>query len=138
MAPDLQTFAFAGYLEARRSELDLRAGDAATALSRLEPWLAEEAPTRIHDVMLFVAAADACLALGDTERGESLVDRALRRAAVTRNLIDGVDARRLRGRCDRLRGRADEARAVLEEALAVAIAVHYPAAEERVRAELGC
>lgn len=136
MAPDLQTFAFAGYLEARRSELDLRAGDASTALSRLEPWLSEEAPTRIHDVMLLVAAADACLVLGDTERGESLVGRALRRATATRNLVDGVDARRLQGRCDRLRGRPAEARAWLEEALALAVAVRYPAAEQRVRVEL--
>ncbi|MBO9523471.1 MAG: AAA family ATPase [Nocardioidaceae bacterium] len=135
-APDLQTFAFAGYLEARRAELELRDGEPAAALARLEPWLTEEAPTRIHDVMLLVAAAEACLALGETDRGEELVARALRRAAATRNVLDGIDARRLEGRCLRLRGHHEQARQCLEEALARAVAIPYPAAEARVREEL--
>jgi transcriptional regulator with XRE-family HTH domain/tetratricopeptide (TPR) repeat protein len=136
-APDIQTFAYAGYLQARRAELDLRDGDAAGALARLEPWLGEESPTKVHDTMLLVAAAEACLALGDTARAEFLVARALRRAEATGNRVDGIDARRLQGRCHRLGGRDDEARRCLEEALALAIAVEYPAAVARVRAELG-
>ncbi len=135
-APDLQTFAFAGYLEARRAELDLRAEDPSAGLARLEPWLGEEAPTLIHDVMLLSTAAEACLDLGDVERAESLVAQALRRAAATGNEVDGIDARRLEGRCLLLRGRHREARLCLEEALARAATVPYPGAEARIRREL--
>jgi transcriptional regulator with XRE-family HTH domain/tetratricopeptide (TPR) repeat protein len=135
-APDLQTFAFAGYLQARRAELDLVDGDAAGALARLKPWLDQEAPTKVHDVMLFVAAAEACFALGDLDRAEELVARAVRRAAAMRYEIDGIEARRLEGRCHRLRGRPAEARQCLEGVLAQSIAIGYPAGEERVRAEL--
>ncbi|RNL62921.1 helix-turn-helix domain-containing protein [Nocardioides marmoriginsengisoli] len=135
-APDLQTFAFAGYLEARRAELDLRDGDPASALARLEPWLGDESPTRIHDVMLFVAAAEACLGRGDLDRAEDLVARALRRAAATRNELDGIDAQRVQGRCALARGRHGEARAAWEAAHARASAVPYPGAVARVQDEL--
>jgi transcriptional regulator with XRE-family HTH domain/tetratricopeptide (TPR) repeat protein len=135
-APDLQTFAFPGYLQARRAELDLRDGDAAGALARLEPWLDQESPTKVHDVMLLVAASEACLALGDIDRGERLVERALRRAAATRNVVDGIDALRLQGRVHALRGKSRQARGSLDEALERAVAIHYPAAEQRVRSAL--
>jgi transcriptional regulator with XRE-family HTH domain/tetratricopeptide (TPR) repeat protein len=135
-APDLKTFAFAGYLEARRAELELRDADPATALARLEPWLLEEAPTRIHDVMLLSTAAEACLDLGDVARGEELVDRARRRASATRNAIDGVDADRLRGRCLLLQEHRADAVAWLHETLARAVALPHPGAEARVHREL--
>ncbi|MCW2784218.1 MAG: hypothetical protein JWP74_735 [Marmoricola sp.] len=135
-APDLQTFAFAGYLEARRGQLDLRRGDAAGALARLEPWLAQEAPTKVHDVMLLVTATEACLALGDTARATALAAQALRRADATSNRVDAVDAWRLLGRSRRLTGQDDEARDCLAAALELAISIGYPAAEARVRAEL--
>lgn len=135
-APDLQTFAFAGYLEARRAELDLRAGDPSSALARLEPWLGEETPTRIHDVMLLSAAAEACLDLDDVVRGAELVDQARRRAAATRNHVDGVDADRLKGRCLLLQGQPGEAEALLKEAQVRAVALPHPGAEARVLLEL--
>lgn len=135
-APDLQTFAFAGYLEARRAELDLADGDPTAALARLQPWVVQEAPTRIHDVMLHLVAAEACLALDDLQRAEEYVARASRRAIATKNELDGIDAQRLRGRCLLLREDRSSAQACLEEALARAVAVPYPAAEARVRAEL--
>ena len=135
-APDLQTFAFAGYLAARRAELDLVSGDVESARARIEPWLGQEAPTRIHDVMLLSTAARASLARGDVDRGEQLVEHALRRAEVTRNEIDGIDAQRLQGRCLELRGRTDEARHCLESARQRATAVPYPAAEARALDDL--
>ncbi len=135
-APDLQTFAFAGYLAARRAELDLVSGHVESAWARLEPWLGQEAPTRIHDVMLLSTAARASLARGDVDRGEQLVEHALRRAEVTRNEIDGIDAQRLQGRCLETRGRSDEARHCLESARQRATAVPYPAAEARAREDL--
>jgi len=135
-APDLETFAFAAYVEARRAEVQVLRGRPDVALERLRPWLDQEAPTRIHDVMLLSVAAEACLALGDGDRAEELVDQALRRAAATKNGIDGVDAQRLKGCCLLLRGRYDAARSCLEEALVRAVAVPYPAAEARIRADL--
>jgi transcriptional regulator with XRE-family HTH domain/tetratricopeptide (TPR) repeat protein len=135
-APDLQTFAFAGYLQARRAELDLRDGDAVGALARLEPWLEAEAPTKVHDVMLLVVATQACLALGDVARAEIVVTQALRRAQASCNRIDAVDARRLLGVCQQQLGRADQAREHLVAALELAVAIGYPAAEARVRADL--
>jgi transcriptional regulator with XRE-family HTH domain/tetratricopeptide (TPR) repeat protein len=94
-APDLHTFAFHAYLDARQAELDLGAGDPGAALARLEPWLAHEAPTRIHDVMLFNVAVEVCLSLGDVERARELSGRALRRAEATGNQVDGDLARHL-------------------------------------------
>lgn len=135
-APDLHTFAFAGYLDARRGELDLRAGDPSMALARLEPWLGVEAPTLIHDVMLLSTAAESCLDLGDVVRGGDLVDQARRRAAATRNAVDGVDADRLRGRCLLLQGRTAEALTCLHETVARAEAISHPAAEARAHREL--
>lgn len=135
-APDLQSFAFEGYLQARRGELDLAAGDPAAALARLEPWLGQECPTRVHDVSILVVAAEACLALGDVDRAEQSLEHALRRAAATRNRLEEVDARRLLGRCHQLRGRDDQARRCWDEALELAVAIGYPAAEVRVRAEV--
>jgi tetratricopeptide (TPR) repeat protein len=105
-APDLKTFAFDAWLDAREAELDLAEGEPHVALARLEPWLSQEAPTRLHDVMLFKVAAEVCLALEDPERAEELVGRALRRAAATRNEVDGATARlleqRIRGLTHRL------------------------------------
>lgn len=135
-APDLQTFEFVSYLEARRAQLELNDANLSAALARLEPWLGEEAPTRIHDVMLLSTAAEACLALGDVDRGEHLVDRALRRAAATRNQIDGVDAQRVKARCYLLRGRRSEARECLDEALSRASALPYPSARARIQLAL--
>ncbi|MFI5429363.1 hypothetical protein [Aeromicrobium sp. UC242_57] len=124
------------YLAARRAELDLSDANPSAALARLEPWLGEEAPTRIHDVMLLSTAAEACLALGDVDRGEHLVDRALRRAAATRNQIDGIDAQRVKARCHLLRGRRSEARECLDEALSRASALPYPSGRARIQLAL--
>jgi tetratricopeptide (TPR) repeat protein len=135
-APDLKTFAFAGYLEARRAELELRDGQPAAALARLEPWLGEEAPTRIHDVMLVSAAAEACLDLGDVVRGGELVAQAQRRASATRNAVDGIDADRLDGRCLLLQGRPAEALACLQAAAARAADIPHPGAQARVHRDL--
>lgn len=107
-APDLSTFAFDAYLDARLAELDLRAGHPESALARLEPWLGAEAPTRIHDVMLLSIAADTCLALDHVAHAEELVDQALRRAAATRNEVDRRGAMRIKGRCVMLRERAGD------------------------------
>ncbi|MDQ6526244.1 DUF2791 family P-loop domain-containing protein [Nocardioides sp. LHD-245] len=104
-APNLKTFEFAAYIEARRAGLDLADGRPGPALSRLEPWLSVEAPTRIHDVMLQSTAAAACLELGDLDRAHLLVARAVRRAEATRNVIDGGDARGLADRVRRARER---------------------------------
>ncbi len=138
-APNLQTFEFRAYVEARRAALELVAGDPRTALARLEPWLDVEAPTQIHDVMLLAVAAEACLELGgaeDLDRAEVLVARARRRAEATRNVIDGLDARRLEGRCLLARGRREEAAALLEEVAAHATAVPCPDVVDRVRDDL--
>ncbi|HRD60425.1 MAG TPA: hypothetical protein PL137_05940, partial [Nocardioides sp.] len=62
---------------------------------RLAPWLEGEAPTRLHDVMIFNAGAETCLALGDTDRAAELVARALRRAEATRNVVDLARTREL-------------------------------------------
>jgi len=94
-APDLTTFAFDAWIDARRAELDLAAGEAEAALERLAPWLEGEAPTRLHDVMIFNAGAETCLALGDTDRAAELVARALRRAEATRNVVDLARTREL-------------------------------------------
>lgn len=134
-APDLQTFAFAGYLQTQRAGLDLRAGDAAGALARLEPWLGQEAPTKVHDAAILVAATQACLALGDGARARRLAERGLRRAEAIGNRIDRVDLLRLLGRCHRLADREPEGRQLLDEALDLAVAIGYPAAAARVRAE---
>lgn len=134
-APDLQTFAFAGYLQALRADLDLRSGEAEAALARLEPWLEQEAPTRVHDAAIAVTAAEACLALGESERARDLAERGLRRADAIRNRVDRVDVLRLLGRCHRLAGRESEARRFLDEALSLAVEIGYRAAESRVRAE---
>jgi tetratricopeptide (TPR) repeat protein len=136
-APDIQTFAFAGYLAARRAELDLAADDASGALARLEPWLQDEAPTKVHDVTLLVVAVEACLALAELDRAETLVARALRRMEATGQRTDGIDALRLQARCLRLRGRDADADRVRSEALDLATAIGYPAAAPRVRSDPG-
>jgi len=51
-------------------------------------------------------------------------------------VVDGIDARRLRGQVLALDGDRDGARADLDEALARAQAVGYPAAEQRILAAL--
>lgn len=135
-APDLQTFAFAGYLQARRAELDLADDDGVGALARLEPWLEDEAPTKVHDANILVVATTACLALEDLERARELGARAVRRAEAVGNQVDRVDALRLLGRCHRRLGEDDGDR-LLQDALALAREIGFPAAEARVRAELG-
>ncbi len=66
-SPDLQTFAFDGYLDARRGSSTC----VQAILHRRSPGSSrgshEESPTRIHDVMLLSTAAEACLALGDPD-----------------------------------------------------------------------
>lgn len=135
-SPDLQTFAFDAYVDARRAELDLAQGDPATALSRLEPWVAQDPPTRIHDPMLLATAAEACLGLGDAVRGEELARRAILRARATNNRVDGVDAVRVRGLSLLQQDRHDEARTCLDEALTHAAALPHPAAEARTLRDL--
>ncbi|WP_418061132.1 ATP-binding protein [Pimelobacter simplex] len=138
-APNLLTFEFEAYVEARRAALELEAGNPRTALARLEPWLTVEAPTQIHDVMLLGTAAEACLALGgaaDLDRAELLVARAQRRAAATRNVIDGLDADRVQARCLAVRGHREAAARILEETASRARAVPCPAAEARVHDDL--
>jgi tetratricopeptide (TPR) repeat protein/transcriptional regulator with XRE-family HTH domain len=132
-AADLQTFAFDAYVAARLAELDLIRGEPDAALGRLERWLAEESPTRLHDVMLLGIAAEACLDLGHIARGEALADQALRRARATHNEIDGIDAARIKGRSLLLQGRHADARSRLEAALSRAEAVPYPWAGARVQ-----
>ena len=94
-APDLQTFAFDAYVDARLAELDVLRDEPAAALARLEHWVAREIPCRLHDVMLLSTAAEACLQLGDLERAHGLAERAEQRAVTTRNEVDGVDATRV-------------------------------------------
>jgi tetratricopeptide (TPR) repeat protein/transcriptional regulator with XRE-family HTH domain len=135
-APDLRTFAFDAYIDARLAELDLLRGSPPAALHRLEPWLEIDTRTRPHDVMLLCTAAEACLELGDLARGDELAKRALARAAATRNETDGLDASRLRARSLALQGRQGEARSRLEETLARASGLPHPAAEARLHREL--
>jgi hypothetical protein len=64
------------------------------------------------------------------------VARARRRASATRNLVDGVDADRLHGRCLFLQERRTEAVACLLEAAERAAGIPHPAAQARVHRDL--
>jgi tetratricopeptide (TPR) repeat protein/transcriptional regulator with XRE-family HTH domain len=135
-APDLRTFAFDAFLDTRLAQIDLHRGGASAALRRLEPWLTSDTDARPHDVMVWCAAAEACLVLGDTARGDALADRAVQRAELAHNQTDGIDALRIKARSLAGLGRLAEARSLLDRAAVAAAAIPYPAAATRVADEL--
>ncbi len=135
-APDLLTFGFDAYLDARLTELDLLRGEPAAGLRRLERWLPLDTRSRPHDVMLLCIAAEACFDLGDHERGAELADQAVARAKATSNEVEGLDALRLQAAGLAQRGRTVEARSLAEEALSRARTLPYPAAEARLHRQL--
>lgn len=135
-APDLLTFGFDAYLDARLAELDLLRGEPAAALDRLARWLPSETTSRPHDVMLLCIAAEACFAIRDHLRGIELANRAVGRAHATRNEVDGIDAHRLRAAGLAHQGRTVEARSLVDEGLKRARALPHPAAEARLHRQI--
>lgn len=116
--------------------IELLHGSAAAALQRLEPWLTNDTDARPHDGMMWCTAAEACLELGDTARGDELADHAVRRAELAHNDTDGIDALRIKARSVAGLGRTAEARALLDRAAARASDIPYPAAATRVATDL--
>lgn len=135
-APDLRTFAFDAFLDTRLAQIDLLRGSPSTALLRLEPWLTSDTDARPHDVLMWCTAAEACLELGDTARGNELANHAVQRAELAHNHTDGIDAMRIKARSLEGQGRSAEARSLLDRAAARAADIPYPAAATRVADEL--
>ncbi len=135
-APDLRTFAFDAFIDTRLAQIDLVRGSPSAALRRLEPWLASGTGARPHDVVMWCTAAEACLELGQTARGDELADYAVQRAGLAHNATDGIDALRVKARSLAGVGRTAEARSLLDRAAARASDIPYPAAATRVADEL--
>jgi tetratricopeptide (TPR) repeat protein/transcriptional regulator with XRE-family HTH domain len=134
--PDVATFALSGFIAARRAQIDVLRGDPDRALSRLDPWLRDETPTRLHDVMLLATASEVCLALGLTDRASSLADHAIRRADATLNGVDRIDALRIKGLTELYRGQPTAALSAMQTALTRAQTLPHPAAEARLWRDL--
>jgi tetratricopeptide (TPR) repeat protein len=122
-----------GYAEARAAELDVARGRGAAALDRLGHGAdGRREPTWWFDVIRSTVEAEAHNQLGHPHLGEQAADRALERAAVMANRVDGVVAMRARAESLALQGRFDEATAALDLASADARSMGYPYAEARL------
>lgn len=81
--------------------------------------------------------AEAYAQTGDATRAEEVADRALTRAGLMRNRVDGVEALRIRAKSLSMQGRREDATAALEEALSWARSMPYPYAEGKILREYG-
>jgi tetratricopeptide (TPR) repeat protein len=126
-----------GYAEARLLELDVLLGRPAGVIARLGPEPDVSDMTWWYDVLLLSVLAEAYTETGDVAGAEETAERALTRARLMNNRVDGVEALRIRAKSLSMQKRREEATAALEEALSWARSMPYPYAEGKILREYG-
>jgi ATP/maltotriose-dependent transcriptional regulator MalT len=114
------------------AELDLRAGRAREAYTRLAPIHDDPGVEERGVTPLLVLLAWAHLELGENEVAQEVIATATRRLRADDDRLGLVDALRVQAMVQTRCGRAIEAAASLEEGLALAGAMPYPYAEARL------
>jgi tetratricopeptide (TPR) repeat protein len=88
-------------------------------------------------VLLLAVLAEAYAEMGDVARAEEMAERALTRAWLMNNRVDGVEALRICAKILSIQKRREEATAALEEALSWARTMPFPYAEGKILREYG-
>jgi tetratricopeptide (TPR) repeat protein len=113
------------------AEADLVAGNAAAALTRLEPWLDRASPYERMDTTLLPLLAWAYSDSGDETRSTALLAECREQTRAHHYLLVLVEALRIQAVLSLRQARYPEVEAALEEALRLARQIHYPYVEAK-------